>query len=40
MFQHDRLVALHKESSGYLTLVDATNPDREHTFSLRGYFEN
>ncbi|HET8935188.1 MAG TPA: hypothetical protein VFN67_17185 [Polyangiales bacterium] len=40
MFQHDRLVALHKDSSGYLTLVDATKPDREHTFSLRGYFDN
>lgn len=40
MFQRDRLIALHKESTGYLTLVDATSPDREHTFSLRDFFGN
>ena len=40
MFQRDRLVALHKDSMGYLTLVDATSPDRAHTLSLKGYFGN
>jgi hypothetical protein len=40
MFQRDRLIALHAETNGYLTLVDTTNPDREHTFSLREFFGN
>jgi hypothetical protein len=38
MFQRDRLIALHADSYGHLTLVDATQPDREHTFALREYF--
>jgi hypothetical protein len=40
MFQHNRLVALHTEATGYLTLVDAERPDREHTFSLLHFFGN
>jgi hypothetical protein len=40
MFQRDRLLVLHSESVGYLTLVDAERPDREHALSLRGYFVN
>jgi hypothetical protein len=40
MFQRDRLVAIHSESNGHLTLIDAERPDREHTFSLRDFFAN
>lgn len=38
MFSQDRLIVLHDESFGYLTLVDANQPDREHALSLRGFF--
>jgi len=37
MLGHRRLVVLHGESTGYLTLVDLEQPDREHALSLRGY---
>jgi hypothetical protein len=40
MFQRDRLLVLHGESLGYLTMVDAEQPDREHALSLRGFFVN
>jgi len=38
MFSQGRLLVLHGESSGYLTLVEADTPDREHALSLRGFF--
>jgi hypothetical protein len=38
MFQRDRLVVVHPEHFGYLTLVDAEQPDRAHALSLRGFF--
>ena len=40
MFGSDRLLVLHSENLGYLTLVDAERPDRENALSLRGYFVN
>jgi hypothetical protein len=40
MFKRDRLLVLHDESLGYVTLVDAEQPDREHALSLRGFFVN
>ncbi|HET8937620.1 MAG TPA: hypothetical protein VFN67_29455 [Polyangiales bacterium] len=40
MFKRDRLLVLHEESLGYVTLVDAEQPDREHALSLRGFFVN
>lgn len=40
MFGRDRLLVLHEESLGYVTLVDAEQPDREHALSLRGFFVN
>ena len=40
MFKRDRLLVLHEESLGYVTLVDAERPDREHALSLRGFFVN
>lgn len=40
LFARDRLLVLHREDLGYLTLVDAERPDRENALSLRGYFVN
>jgi hypothetical protein len=40
MFAKNRLVVLHNESLGYLTMVDADAPDRDHSLSLRGFFVN
>jgi DNA-binding beta-propeller fold protein YncE len=40
LFQQGRMLALHTESIGYLTVIDADSPDREHALSLRGYFVN
>jgi hypothetical protein len=40
MFSKNRLVVLHNESLGYLTMIDADEPDREHALSLRGFFVN
>jgi hypothetical protein len=40
MFAKNRLVVLHNESLGYLTMVDADEPDRDHSLSLRGFFGN
>jgi hypothetical protein len=40
LFQRDRLLVLHSENFGYLTLVDVERPDRDNALSLRGYFVN
>ncbi|MEY4579398.1 MAG: hypothetical protein RL701_4101 [Pseudomonadota bacterium] len=40
MFEQGRIAVIHADSSGYVTLIDLDEPDRQHAISVRGFFTN